>query len=109
MPILQELLKDDNSEVRLNVAMNMGKLAPVVGSELLTNTLKDILTTMTKDAQWRVRMAIFELIGTLSLEFGLEHFKNNLETIFFTYLTNTAASVRNMGVAQAEKLAEAFG
>ena len=54
-------------------------------------------------------MAIFELIGTLSLEFGLEHFKNNLETIFFTYLTNTAASVRNMGVAQAEKLAEAFG
>ena len=106
MPILQELLKDDNSEVRLNVASNMGKLAPVVGSELLTNTLLTILTTMTKDAQWRVRMAIFELIAILSLEFGLEMFVNKLEGIYFTYLTNTAASVRNMGVTRSGMLAE---
>ena len=91
------------------MAMNMGKLAPVVGSELLTNTLLTILTTMTKDAQWRVRMAIFELIGTLSLEFGKEMFTSKLEGIYFTYLTNTAASVRNMGVEQAAKLAESFG
>ena len=99
-------MKDDNSEVRLNVAMNMGKLAPVVGSELLTNTLLTILTTMTKDAQWRVRMAIFELIAILSLEFGLEMFVNKLESIYFTYLTNTAASVRNMGVDKSGALAE---
>lgn len=43
MPILQELLKDDNSEVRLNVASNMQKLAGVVGSELLTGALITIL------------------------------------------------------------------
>ena len=43
MPILQELLKDDNSEVRLNVASNMHKLAPVVGAELLSSGLVAIL------------------------------------------------------------------
>ena len=36
MPILFELLKDDNSEVRLNVVGNLHKLGPVVGPELLT-------------------------------------------------------------------------
>lgn len=50
MPILQELLKDDCSEVRLNVASNMHKLSAVVGAELLTPSLLTILTTMTKDA-----------------------------------------------------------
>jgi serine/threonine-protein phosphatase 2A regulatory subunit A len=39
LPILQELLKDDNSEVRLNVAQNIGKLAGVVGDEVLTPAL----------------------------------------------------------------------
>lgn len=109
MPILQELLKDDNSEVRLNVASNMHKLSSVVGAELLTSTLLTILTTMTKDAQWRVRMAIFELIGEFSVAFGLEIFTRSLEAIYFQYLTNTAASVRNMGVEKSAALAEAFG
>ena len=87
----------------------MGKLANVVGSELLTNTLLTILTTMTKDAQWRVRMAIFELIGELSVAFGIEMFSNKLDAIYFQYLTNTAASVRNMGVKKSGELAVAFG
>lgn len=39
LPILQELLKDDNSEVRLNVAQNLGKLAAVIGEEILSPAL----------------------------------------------------------------------
>lgn len=50
VPILMELLKDDNSEVRLNVASNMVKLASVVGGELLSPALLTIFTSLTKDA-----------------------------------------------------------
>lgn len=50
-------------------------------------------------------MAVFELIGKLSLSFGKETFMRSLSSIFFTYLTNTAASVRNMGVTMAGQLA----
>ena len=39
LPILQDLLKDDSSEVRLNVAQNLGKLASVVGAEILSPAL----------------------------------------------------------------------
>jgi len=61
----------------------MHKLSNVVGAELLSPALLTILTTMTKDAQWRVRMAIFELIGELSVAFGLDIFTRSLETIYF--------------------------
>ena len=54
-------------------------------------------------------MAIFELIGELSVAFGLEMFVNKLEGIYFQYLTNTAASVRNMGVEKSGDLATSFG
>jgi len=74
VPILQELLKDESSEVRLNVASNMSRLATVVGGDLLSPALLTILTNLTKDPQWRVRMAVFELIGDMSLAFGLEIF-----------------------------------
>lgn len=65
------------------MASNMHKLSNVVGAELLSPALLTILTTMTKDAQWRVRMAIFELIGEFSVAFGLDIFTRSLETIYF--------------------------
>jgi len=63
---------------------------------------------MTKEAQWRVRMAVFELIGEMSKMFGKEVFQKQLEGLFLTYLSNTAASVRDMGVKKARELAEKF-
>lgn len=69
-PILMELLKDDNSEVKLNVVSGLVKIANVVGSELLNSQLLNTLGNMTKDGQWRVRMAVFELISDLALIFG---------------------------------------
>lgn len=78
IPILTELLKDDSSEVRLNVAGNMGKLASVVDDGLLTPALLKILENMTKDPQWRVRMGIFKLIGELSVVYGKETFMKSI-------------------------------
>lgn len=60
---------------------------------------------MTKDGQWRVRMSVFELIGDLGLIYGKESFVKYLQTLFMTYLHNTAASVRAMGVTKSGELA----
>lgn len=72
VPILMELLKDDNSEVKLNVVTGLIKIANVVGNDLLSSGLLTILGNMTKDGQWRVRMAVFELISDLALLYGKE-------------------------------------
>jgi len=49
MPILTELLKDDNAEVRLNVTQNIIKLADIVQIDLLSPSFLTILTNLTKD------------------------------------------------------------
>lgn len=53
-------------------------------------------------------MAVFELIGELSKLFGKDIFTKHLESIFLSYLTNTAASVRDMGIKKSREIAEKF-
>lgn len=73
-----ELLKDDNSEVKLNVVGGLVKIANVVGADLLNPQLLTTLANMTKDGQWRVRMGIFELIADLAVIFGKDIFIKHL-------------------------------
>jgi serine/threonine-protein phosphatase 2A regulatory subunit A len=63
---------------------------------------------MTKDGQWRVRMGVFELIADLALAFGKDTYCKHLQSIFMGYLTNTAASVRQMGIIKSASLAAQF-
>jgi len=55
-----------------------------------------------------VREAVFDFIGELSKLFGKEIFCKHLESIFLSYLSNTAAAVRDMGIKKVKELAEKF-
>ena len=104
-----DLLKDDNAEVKLNVIGGLEQIAKIVGQEvMLKNTFTDQLSLMTKENNWRVRMAVFDLIGTLGVLFGKEIYQAKLSGIFMGYLHNTAASVRKMGIQKVEELAKTF-
>lgn len=87
----------------------MGKLAGVVGADILSPALIVLLENATKDNHWRVRMAVYETVGDLSVKFGEAVFTKHLERLFMTYLTNTAASVREMGIVKIEWIAKEFG
>jgi serine/threonine-protein phosphatase 2A regulatory subunit A len=108
MPILLELLKDDNSEVKMNVCNGLIKVSSVVGPDVLSPAFIAQITPMTKEGQWRVRMAVFELIGELSKLFSKDIFQKHLEQLFLSYLTNTAASVRETGVKKVKELADKY-
>ena len=103
-----ELIKDDNFEVKLNVVKGLVKIARVAGVEVLSSALLKTLAEMAKDGQWRVRMAVHELIAELGFIFGKDVFCTSLQTIFLGYLTNTAASVREMGIEKSALLAQNF-
>ena len=53
-------------------------------------------------------MGVFELIADLALIYGKELFNKHLMAIFMGYLTNTAASVRQMGILKSFDLAKTF-
>jgi serine/threonine-protein phosphatase 2A regulatory subunit A len=74
IPILMDLLKDENSEVKMNVCNGLQKVAQVVGPEILSANFLTTITTMTKETQWRVRQSVFELVAELSKLFPKEIF-----------------------------------
>jgi hypothetical protein len=49
MPILMDLIKDENSEVKLNVCNGLIKVASIVGPEILTTPFLSTITNMTKE------------------------------------------------------------
>jgi hypothetical protein len=53
-------------------------------------------------------MGVFELIADLAVIFGKDVFCKHLQGIFMGYLVNTAASVRQMGIAKSSILAQNF-
>ena len=60
-----ELINDENSEVRLNVAKSLIDSLKVVGHEFINAEFLETLQKITKDSQWRVKMAAFEMIGDI--------------------------------------------
>jgi len=100
--MLNELLKDDNSEVKLCFIMEFSKIAKVVGPEILTPAIVARMTELTKPPTgWRVRCETIKTIGELSLLFGKECYAKSFEEVFMGYLSNSAAAVRQEGIVYA--------
>lgn len=108
LPILLELLKDEDGDVRLNAASGLINLADVLGNDLLNENVTTSLSQMTKDTQWRVRSAVYDLLADIGMHLGKDVFHKHLKEIFFGFLTDTAASVRNEGIKKMGELASSF-
>jgi hypothetical protein len=74
----------------------------------LFRTFLDLISDKSQQT-WRLRMAVFEQIAELAIDFGQNEFSKHLEIKFMTYLSNTAAAVRNTGVQKSAELAAKFG
>ena len=106
--MMDTLMKDENAEVRLGVAKSMYDI--FVSSEgSLLSSINSFLGTMQKDSQYRIRECVYDTLARLGLKYGLEVFKNNIEGLFFNYLTDTVASVREIGIKSLSSLIPQFG
>ena len=47
-------------------------------------------------------MAVFETVGDLAVKFGRDAYNKHLDALFCSFLTNTAAAVREMGIQKCE-------
>ena len=67
LPLVLRLLRDESSEVRLEIIRELSSLVQVVGMDkLLSNALLPALNTLVNDAQWRVRQAVVGHIPSLA-------------------------------------------
>lgn len=101
-------MKDEKAEVRLGVAKSVYEIFIAADQALLTSS-QNIIGTLQKDSQYKIREKMITTIAKLGVNYGLEVFKSNLETLFFNYLTDPVSSVREQGVVSLELLSSKFG
>jgi hypothetical protein len=59
VPVLLELIKEENSEVKLNVVDGLSNIASIVGLDSLGQLLKHMQDKMITEGPYRVRQAVF--------------------------------------------------
>jgi serine/threonine-protein phosphatase 2A regulatory subunit A len=106
--MMDTLMKDENAEVRLGVAKSMYDIFVSSDGSLLSS-INSFLGNMQKDVQYRIRECVYETLAKLGVKYGLEVFKNNIEGLFFNYLTDNVASVRDIGIKSLSLLIPQFG
>jgi len=58
LPIFLNLLRDDNSEVRLNLFKRLEDLNQVIGIENLQESIIPSLTDLSQDKNWRIKLSV---------------------------------------------------
>ena len=106
--MMDTLMKDENAEVRLGVAKSMYDIFDSSKGSLISS-VNSFLGTMQKDAQYRIRECVYDTLARLGINNGLDIFKNHIEGLFFNYLTDNVASVREVGIKSLSNLIKAFG
>ena len=98
-------MKDEHHEVKMGVLSGLQGVAMCVGPDLITSSLLMGLSNLMKEAQWRVRMALINLLANLAKEFGKDFYMKSLEPIFMQFLLDNVAAVREAGIERLQTLA----
>lgn len=103
------LMGDDTPEVRLKLISTLSELSAVVGIDVLSQSLLPSITDLSKDRQWRVRLAVIECMPILADYLGEAAFTKEFSHLFRGWLSDSVFSVRDAAAAIFKRLAEALG
>lgn len=84
-------------------------MPPVIGIDLLSQSLLPAIVELAEDKQWRVRLAIIEYIPLLASQLGVKFFDEKLSGLCMSWLGDTVFSIREAATHNLKKLAEVFG
>lgn len=84
-------------------------MLPVIGIELLSESLLPAIVELAEDKSWRVRQAIIEYIPLLAKQLGKSFFDEQLGNLCMSWLGDNVYSIRESAIINLKKLTEAFG
>lgn len=125
LPMFLQMLKDEFPDVRLNIISKLEQVNdgrfwsplgtfysnsnPVIGIELLSQSLLPAIVQLAEDKQWRVRLAIIEYVPLLGSQLGRTFFDEKLSNLCMSWLGDTVFSIREASTQNLKKLTEVFG
>ena len=66
LPIFLNLLRDESSEVRLNLFKRLEDLNKVIGIKELEQSIIPSLTELSNDKNWRIKLSVLEQFPVLA-------------------------------------------
>ena len=109
LPLYLHLLKDECSDVRLNIIKNIHQLNQVMSIDQLMNSILPAVVDLAQDGKWRVRLAIIEHMPLLAGQLGREVFESKLSELVLGWLSDSVYAIREQACKNVTKLAEYFG
>lgn len=107
--IFLQLIRDECPEVRLQLLNNLEYLSSSVGVEVVGQSLLPSIKDLGKDRQWRIRLAIINIMPDLAKYLGEAKFTSELGSLFGAWLTDPVFSVRDAFAASFNRLGEELG
>lgn len=66
IPVFLALLRDENSDVRLNLFKRLEDLNKVIGIDTLSQSIIPALTELSQDKNWRIKQNVIDLFPILA-------------------------------------------
>ena len=79
--MIDNLIKDENAEVRLGITKSMYDIFVSSDGSLLSS-INTYLGTLQKDKKYSIRECAYATLAKLGIKYGIEVFKNNIEGLF---------------------------
>lgn len=108
-PIILQLCKDESSEVRDNVVVNIDLVAEAVGPVGLQNSVLPALLELCKDLKWRVRMAVISKTAMLASRVGAKVYQQRLQAALMAAMSDHVFAIREKACEQAGEIVALFG
>ncbi|CAJ0928846.1 unnamed protein product, partial [Mesorhabditis belari] len=137
LPVIKELVSDQNQHVKGELASVIMGLGPIVGKQVTETHLLPIYTAMLRDStaevsdvigasmmrdevlpavielgedgKWRVRLALVTLMPLLAQQLGREFFDEKLLPLCMTWLTDHVHAIREAATNTLKQLTQKFG
>lgn len=108
-PLIKELMKDDNQEVRKGGIEAATRFIEVLGPDTI-GSLYTSLKACSEDSKWRVRLELMRNILELAVRTANpELFNKYLEPLFLTFLRERVSAIRAVAIERIGDLARVYG
>jgi serine/threonine-protein phosphatase 2A regulatory subunit A len=107
IPLLKQLAKDENYEVRASIITEIDKLAEYVDPSALSSVFP-LLVELSKDAKWRVRAAVIDKSSMLAKHMGVKKFEKQLQNIVLSALSDHVFAIREKACVQVGLIVKLF-
>ena len=109
LPIFLTLLKDEFSEVRVNLFKHLEDLTKVIDLDSLSSSLLPALNELAVDKNWRTRAAVVEFLPFFAQKMGENFLNDKFSKILIDWLSDRIYGVRDAAIRCIKNLIDSLG